>query len=673
MFDKILIANRGEIACRIMATARRLGVKTVAVYSAADANARHVALADEAVAIGPAPAVESYLVGARIIEAALATGAQAVHPGYGFLSENAEFAEACAAAGLVFIGPPPAAIRAMGLKGAAKALMEQARVPVVPGYHGDDQSPDVLLRHAKAIGWPVLIKAVAGGGGKGMRRADAAEDFPAALAGAQREAAAAFGDDKVLLEKYLIKPRHIEIQIFADSHGNVVHLFERDCSVQRRHQKVIEEAPAPKMPLALREAMGQAALAAVKAIGYVGAGTIEFIADVSNGLRADRFYFMEMNTRLQVEHPVTELITGQDLVAWQLLVASGEKLPHKQGELAISGHAVEARIYAEDPAHDFLPSTGRLLRLRAPAEDRFIRVETGVREGDTVTPYYDPMIAKLVAWDHDRASALRRLVAALGQYEIAGVTTNTDFLAAVARHPAFQKGDIDTGFIGRFQADLLPAPGGTLPASVLALATLHILLTRATMARQAAARSTDPTSPWHNVDGWRLNHAGHDVLHFLDGEQDLAVRVGYLPNGYRLDLPGGICQVASGELVDGALIMTLDGVRQRGIVVAVGDGLAVRWQGRDWRLTLPARLTDADADEGGLGALIAPMPGRIVQVMVEAGTEVVKGKALIILEAMKMEHTISAPRDGLVERVSVQAGDQVPEGTVLLAFAETPE
>ncbi|HZD25451.1 MAG TPA: acetyl-CoA carboxylase biotin carboxylase subunit, partial [Alphaproteobacteria bacterium] len=431
MFRKILIANRGEIACRVIRTARRLGIATVAVYSEADAGAMHVAMADEAVLLGPAPATESYLRADRIIEAAQRTGAEAVHPGYGFLSENAGFAEACAEAGITFIGPPAMAVRAMGEKAAAKAIMEKAGVPVVPGYHGEDQADDLLQQFAREIGYPVLIKAVAGGGGKGMRRVDDEDSFANALKGARREAKSAFGDDKVLVEKYLLRPRHIEVQVFADSHGEAVHLFERDCSIQRRHQKVVEEAPAPGMTAEMRRAMGEAAVAAAKAIGYVGAGTVEFIADVSHGLSEDRFYFMEMNTRLQVEHPVTEMITGQDLVEWQLRVAAGDPLPLAQDELNIDGHAVEVRVYAENPQKKFFPSTGRLHRLRPPEEGPHLRVDTGVREGDEVTIYYDPMIAKLIVWGRDRDAAVRRLCAALTETRVAGVTTNADLLHAI--------------------------------------------------------------------------------------------------------------------------------------------------------------------------------------------------------------------------------------------------
>ncbi len=514
MFDKILIANRGEIACRVIRTARRLGVATVAVYSEADRQALHVELADEAVAVGPAPAAESYLRGERIIEAARRTGAQAVHPGYGFLAENAGFAQACADAGLVFIGPPPDAIRAMGSKSEAKALMEKAGVPVVPGDHGDNQDPKHLAGAAEKIGYPVLIKASAGGGGKGMRRVDDAKDFAAALDGAKRESASAFGDDTVLIEKFVERPRHIEIQVFADGHGNAVHLFERDCSIQRRHQKVVEEAPAPGLDEARRTAMGAAAVEAARAIGYVGAGTVEFIA----GPDGD-FYFMEMNTRLQVEHPVTEMITGLDLVEWQLRVASGEPLPLGQDDLAIAGHAIEARVYAEDPARGFLPSTGELHHLRPPEEGDGVRWDTGVRAGDAISMHYDPMIAKLIVWSGEgRADAVRRLRRALASCEVAGVTTNLDLLGAIAAHPAFAAGGCDTGFVEQHFDSLVPPPAPP-DGSALACAALALELRRREEAAARAAASGDPHSPWHQVNGWRLNDSGRHTLELaVEGE-----------------------------------------------------------------------------------------------------------------------------------------------------------
>src|SRR6201991_4779846 len=524
MFSRILIANRGEIACRGIKTARRLGIKTVAGYSDADPNARHVALADEAVHIGPSPARESYLVADKIIAAARHTGAEAIHPGYGFLSENAGFAETCAKAGLVFIGRPPSAIHAMGSKSEAKKIMEKARVPLVPGYHGDDQSPDLLAKEAARIGYPVLIKAAAGGGGKGMRVVEEAAKFADQLAGAKREAKASFADDHVLVERYLTRPRHIEIQVFADGHGNCLYLFERDCSIQRRHQKVIEEAPAPDMAPERRKQMGQAAVAAAKAIGYVGAGTVEFIADQDGS-----FYFMEMNTRLQVEHPVTEMITGQDLVEWQLVVAAGGRMPLSQDQLAIDGHAVEVRLYAEDPNRNFLPSTGTLVHLRLPAEGPHVRVDTGVREGDTVTPFYDPMIAKVIVHDRDRTSAMRRMAALMGETEVVGVTTNAGLLKALCSHPAFVGGEVDTGFIERHRDELF-AKMGQADDRAFAIATL---------ARVAewAPLSNDP---WDQKSGFRLLELGHDEVRWKDGEREVAVIVRRRRDGVlELELPGG--------------------------------------------------------------------------------------------------------------------------------------
>ena len=576
MFTKILIANRGEIACRVIKTARRLGISTVAVYSEADATARHVTLADEAVEIGPAPVRDSYLRGDRIIAAAQRTGAAAIHPGYGFLSENAGFAADCTAAGLVFVGPGAAAIRAMGSKSAAKSLIENAGVAVVPGYHGDDQSDDLLRAEADRIGYPVLLKPSAGGGGKGMRVVREASQFDAALAAARREASASFGDVHMLIEKFVTQPRHIEVQVFADAHGNVLHLFERDCSVQRRHQKIIEEAPAPGLTEEQRLTMGQAAVDAAKAVGYLGAGTVEFLVD-SGG----RFYFMEMNTRLQVEHPVTELVTGQDLVEWQLLVAAGEPLPLSQGDLVINGHAIEARLYAEDPDRDFLPATGHLLHLRYPAAGQHVRIDTGVREGDLVSIHYDPLLAKLIVWDTDRASALRRLQTALRETRVIGVTTNLGFLTTVAAHEVFAAGGVDTGFIDRQRSDLVG--GGGSPSE---------------RARVAADVSGDPNSPWHGASGWRLNAIGTQQ------------RIEHVE---------------------------------------------------------PARR--ADSESGAAGGLTAPMPGRVTLVSVSEGDSVQRGDTLLILEAMKMEHSIIAPADGVVERLHYGQGDLVDEGAELLVLS----
>ncbi|BCS52767.1 acetyl/propionyl/methylcrotonyl-CoA carboxylase subunit alpha [Geobacter sp. SVR] len=667
MFDKILIANRGEIACRIIRTARRLGIRTVAVYSDADAQALHVSLADEALRIGPAPARESYLRPELILEAARRSGAGAIHPGYGFLSENAEFAEACAEAGLIFIGPPAGAIRAMGSKSAAKQIMEAAAVPLVPGYHGEQQDPELLARAAAGIGYPVLIKASAGGGGKGMRVVGEAAAFDDALVAAKREALSGFGDDRVLLEKYLTRPRHVEIQVFADSLGNVVHLFERDCSIQRRHQKVLEEAPAPGMPEELRRSMGAAAVAVARAIGYVGAGTVEFLLDQDGS-----FYFMEMNTRLQVEHPVTEMITGQDLVEWQFRVAAGEPLPLGQEQLTISGHAIEARIYAEDPQRDFLPSIGILGHLRTPQENAHVRIDTGVRAGDEVSIHYDPMIAKLIVWDTDRTGALRRLATALAEYQVVGVTTNVAFLATLAGHPAFAAGDLDTGFIERHRTALFPRIS---PATdqVLALACLDVLLRRTREAQQAAAASPDPWSPWHLTSGWRMNVDNHHVLVFRDNGTDISIIAHYRPSGYLLELPGGE-QMASGSLDhNGDILADLNGARCRATVVRHNDDLVIVIQGRSHRLTLHDPLAHVGEQEDQGGRLTAPMPGKIVAVLVEPGARVAKGTPLVILEAMKMEHTIAAPRDGLVSEIHFSVGAVVNEGAELLAFAADGE
>ncbi len=667
MFKKILIANRGEIACRVIKTAQRLGVKCVAVYSEADAGARHVVLADEAYCIGPASATDSYLRGGKILEVAVKSGAEAVHPGYGFLSENADFAEACAKAGVVFIGPPPAAIRAMGSKSAAKDIMGKAGVPLVPGYHGEAQDAMLLQREADSIGYPVLIKASAGGGGKGMRTVDKAADFATALASCQRESKASFGDARVLLERYLTRPRHIEIQVFADTRGEALHLFERDCSVQRRHQKVLEEAPAPGMSQARRNAMGEAAVAAAKAIGYVGAGTVEFIAEPGAGGSAGTFYFMEMNTRLQVEHPVTEMITGLDLVEWQLRVACGEPLPRTQDELAVSGHAIEARIYAEDPAKNFLPSTGRITYLGTPAESPHVRIDTGVRAGDAITPFYDPMIAKLIVWDADRPAALARMRGALEQFQVLGVTTNTEFLARLVACEAFATADIDTGLIERNRAELLRAPP-VAGDEVLALAALAELLAIERSAKARAAASGDPHSPWGECDGWRLNQDNHHIMVFRQGERDQAVTAHYRPGRFELDLPGGRHTLTGAWHADGSLTARLEDAVLQANVVRSGQTLDVFFRGTRYRLELhdPA-LHEIETDAHG-GNLTAPMPGKIIAVLTAAGAKVAKGTPLIILEAMKMEHTIVAPGRGKVTQIHYKVGEQVDEGVELLGF-----
>jgi 3-methylcrotonyl-CoA carboxylase alpha subunit len=674
MFTKILIANRGEIACRVAATARRMGIRTVAVYSEADAGARHVAVCDEAVLIGPAAAKDSYLRGDRIIEVAKRTGAQAIHPGYGFLSENAEFAEACAQAGLVFIGPPGQSMRAMGSKSAAKQLMEQAGVPLVPGYHGDDQDPELLQAEANRIGYPVLLKASAGGGGKGMRVVERSEDFQSALASCKREAISSFGDAKVLIEKYLQRPRHIEIQVFADTHGNCVYLHERDCSVQRRHQKVLEEAPAPGMTMERRAAMGEAAVAAARAVGYVGAGTVEFIANQDGS-----FYFMEMNTRLQVEHPVTEMITGTDLVEWQLRVAAGQPLPKQQHELGINGHAIEARVYAENPEKGFLPSIGTLRFMDVPAHVAFelgggagipadVRIDSGVREGDAISPFYDPMIAKLIVWGADRAQALARMAQALSEFHIVGLATNIAFLKRLVEGDAFAKADLDTGLIERNSATLFP-PATPAPLAALALATVALL-----DAEQSLPRSANPADPWTRTHGWRMNGNYRRELSFTDeytdtpGGKAYALGVAYHANDWTIDLDGAKHALALVSSKDARYTIRLDGHALQGTVRRDGELLHVFSGGLHYALAWADPLAHAGEHETAGGRLTAPMPGKVVAVIAASGQQVKKGEPLVIMEAMKMEHTISAPSDGLVEEVLYQVGDQVADGAPLLAF-----
>jgi len=659
MFESLLIANRGEIACRVARTAKRLGLRTIAVYSEADKDALHVALADEAQAIGPPAAAESYLNIDAILAAAKASRAEAVHPGYGFLSENADFADACAAAGLVFVGPPAKAMRAMGSKDRAKVLMERAGVPVLPGYNGRAQSPKALKQAAAKLGTPLLIKPSAGGGGKGMRRVDAVADFAPALASARREAAAAFGDERVILERFLERPRHIEIQIFADEHGDAVHLFERDCSIQRRHQKVIEEAPAPGLSAKLRTAMGRAAVAAARAIGYVGAGTIEFLVDEKS------FYFMEMNTRLQVEHPVTEMITGHDLVDWQLRVAAGEALPCRQGDLTIRGHAIEARLYAEDPARDFLPAPGRLERLRFPKAGSQVRIDSGVREGDEISHYYDPMIAKLIVAGKDRPAALARLERALAATRVSGVATNLEFLQRIAAQAEYRAGLIDTVFVDRHGDELL-AQDRSVPDEALALFSLAVLLRRDAEARAAAQVSSDPFSPWQETDGWRLNTERLSLLRFEGAAAPIDVLVRPGAAGVRLEI-GGQEVEASGRLADdGTLVAKLDGRKIRATVHWDGVELGLEVDNERHRLRLHDPLAAAADQEAGSNRLIAPMPGKVVQVHVAPGDRVARGDALMALEAMKMEHTIVAPRDGLVAAVHYRANDLVEEGVDLM-------
>lgn len=656
MFKKILIANRGEIACRVAATARRLGIQTVAVYSEADANAQHVKACDEAVLIGgPAPR-DSYLQWERILAAAQATGAQAVHPGYGFLSENEAFAQACADAGVVFIGPPPSAIQAMGLKAESKRLMEAAGVPLVPGYHGADQDPALLKKEADRIGYPVLIKASAGGGGKGMRAVFSAEEFDAALASCKREAINSFGDDAVLIERYVQRPRHIEIQVFGDTHGDCVYLFERDCSVQRRHQKVLEEAPAPGMTPERRAQMGEAAVAAAKAVGYVGAGTVEFIAEQDG-----RFYFMEMNTRLQVEHPVTEAITGQDLVEWQLRVAAGQPLPLKQSQLTMHGHAIEARICAENPDGGFLPATGTLDVARWPAHVAFqrcdVRIDAGVREGDAISPYYDSMIAKLIVWGEDRAQALARLDAALRDTHIVGLHTNVAFLRRCAATASFSNADLDTGLIERERAVLFDQPG--LPLRVSAAAVVAH-----TLAVEAATQGTDP---WSARDGWRMFGSATRRFDLEAGGTHHEV---LLARHHR----GGMTLTVAGEAIDFAVQsqdaetheLFLDSERLRVKTYAQGERVAVFGSEGSAVLTEVDLIAHAGDGAAEGGRLTAPMPGKLVAFLAKAGDTVTKGQPLAVMGAMKMEHTISSPRDGTVAELLFAVGDQVGDGAELL-------
>ena len=662
MFAKILIANRGEIACRVARTARRMGMATVAVYSDADAQSRHVALADEAFRIGPPEAKDSYLRGDRIVEAAMSSGASAIHPGYGFLSENAEFAERCERAGITFVGPPPEAIRAMGDKSAAKIIMEKAGVPLVPGYHGGNQAPDFLLDQAVRIGFPVLIKAAAGGGGKGMRAVEHEAQFDAALAACRRESLSAFGDERVLLEKYLDRPRHIEVQLFADRHGGCVHLFERDCSVQRRHQKVLEEAPAPGMLEDRRREMGEAALLASRAVGYVGAGPVEFLVD-----RGGAFFFMEMNTRLQVEHPVTEMITGLDLVEWQLRIAAGERIPIAQKDLRIGGHAIEARVYAEDPLRDFVPASGRIVHLRLPAESENVRVDTGVRSGDEITVYYDPMIAKLIVLDGDRPAALERMRKALGEFEVAGLATNLGFLHRLVQDSDFAGADFDTGLIERHRSELL-APRAPADKDALTLATLAVLSQLDAGLRGEARRQGDPFSPWSLADGWRANRDSGHLLVFHEGEHRHAVLARRLGEGFELEFADGRRRVRNYRRDDCRLTAQLEDATVEGSVVRLGSRIEVFLPGRHHILEMHDPLREELSVESRAGDLEAPMPGKIIAIFVATGDGVEKDAPLLILEAMKMEHTIRAPARGRIAQIHCKVGEQVDEGAELIDF-----
>jgi 3-methylcrotonyl-CoA carboxylase alpha subunit len=662
ILSKVLIANRGEIACRVIRSCRKLGIRTVAVYSEADADAQHVRQADEAYLIGGPRPQDSYLRGDAILEVARSSGAQAIHPGYGFLSENADFADAVEAAGIVFIGPKAASMRKMGSKAGAKELMQTANVPVVPGYTGADQTPQVLAREAALIGFPLMIKAAHGGGGKGMRVVRALDEFLPALESCQREAKSAFGRDRVLLERFVGHPRHIEIQVFGDAHGNVIHLGERECSAQRRYQKVLEESPSPFLTPELRAAMGAAAVQAARAIDYVNAGTVEFIVDQEGA-----FYFMEINTRLQVEHPVTELVTGQDLVEWQLRVAAGEALPITQDQLRQQGHAIEVRLYAEDPEAGFLPGSGTLARLQLPHASEHVRIDSGVVEGDTVTIFYDPMIAKLIVHDVDRASALARMREALAECEISGPKSNIEFLEQLVRHPAIVGATIDTGYLDRHLDEFMPAT--TADADLLLAAAAAQLLAQEQVALARAAASPDPHSPWAIADGWRLGHAGKRHLAFMHRGTRLALVAHGDAGNYRIDHDGTEANIAGARLAEGTLSMRIDGRGRRFQVDQDARRVAVHDGQRRLRLE-PVEVYRRESTGGASGEhrVSAPMPGRVVLVKARPGDAVTAGQELLVLEAMKMELSLKAPRDGTVAEVRAAEGDFIEADAVLVTL-----
>lgn len=649
MFNKILIANRGEIACRVIKTARKMGVKSVAVYSTVDRRALHVRMADESVCIGGASSIESYLRGDIIIKAALDYGAQAIHPGYGFLSENAEFERACATAGLVFIGPSANSISAMGLKDCAKDIMSKAGIPVVIGYQGDQQDDNFLAVKASEIGYPVLIKAVAGGGGKGMRLVEQAQDFIQALATCRRESSAAFANDRLLIEKYLIQPRHIEVQVFGDRQGNVVHLFERDCSLQRRHQKVVEEAPAPNISEDFRSAICSAAVRAAQAIDYYSAGTVEFI------VQGDDFYFMEMNTRLQVEHPVTEMITGQDLVEWQLRIAYGEALPLAQNEISINGHAFEARLYAEDPAKDFMPQTGLIHHFSYPNQDQYMRVDTGIEAGDSVSIHYDPMVAKLATWGEDRVKAMQNMTELLRRTYMSGLPSNQEFVANVFDHDIFINAVIDTGFIARYEQDLIPETYARAAETEIAFAALFYLL--------GLGCQSSAANPWNAHDNWRIgNSTIQRSLSLVNKGSMIAVLA--TCNGESLNIEG----VGKIELLsyrDDVLKALINGVESSAVVLPYNQGITIFFNRRVVDLGLFTLELGGDTIDANGGRIVAPMPGAIVQVVVEVGTYVDKGQPLLVMDSMKVETTIAANFDGTVKEIYIGPGDQVQEGTLL--------
>jgi 3-methylcrotonyl-CoA carboxylase alpha subunit len=669
MFTKLLIANRGEIACRIIKTAQAMGVRTIALYSDADKDARHVAMADESFYLGGSAPADSYLKADLIIEIAKKAGAGAIHPGYGFLSENADFARKCEQNGIAFVGPGSEAIESMGSKSAAKEIMGKANVPLVPGYHGDDQSDDNLVHQAKLIGFPLLIKAAYGGGGKGMRIVENEGEILAAVKSARREATSSFGNDKLLMERYLRQPRHVEVQVFADTHGNVIYLSDRDCSIQRRHQKVVEEAPAPGLSDELRAQMGQAAVAAAKAIDYVGAGTVEFLLDTLATKESSSFYFMEMNTRLQVEHPVTEMVTGQDLVKWQLMVASGSELPLKQEDVRIHGHSFEARIYAEDPQNDFLPASGKLNFLREPEQSRHVRIDSGIRENDVISNFYDPMIAKLIVWDESRPRALQRLVHALESYQISGLRHNIEFLANIAEHPAFAKADFSTDFIERY-GDTLIGDASSESQTALALAALYQVLSRKNAAQALAINSRDPHSPWGQVSGFRLNSNSIHLVSLLtdgpnkdDSELNNLVLTDFRDH-YQLVINEQVLKL-NGELKNEVLHAEINGHKSK---------IPVSHQGDDFTLFLPSgsyhfRAVLAQIAEEQVNSadkLKAPMNGTVVTHLVEVGDSVTAGQGLLVMEAMKMEYTIESPFDGTVTEFYFQSGELVTDGALLL-------
>jgi 3-methylcrotonyl-CoA carboxylase alpha subunit len=657
MFNKILIANRGEIACRVIKTAKKMGIRTVAVFSDADRQSLHVKMADEAIHIGGSASKESYLLGERILQAALKTGANAIHPGYGFLSENAKFAEQCVENNIVFIGPPVKAIESMGSKSAAKTIMEAANVPLVPGYHGDDQDSAILKKSADDMGYPVLLKAVAGGGGKGMRQVWSEDQFEQALTQAKSESMASFGDDNMLVEKYLTQPRHVEFQVFCDQHGNGVYLFERDCSVQRRHQKVIEEAPAPNMPEVLRKEMGEAAVRAAQAIDYEGAGTVEFLLDTDGS-----FFFMEMNTRLQVEHPVTEMITGEDLVEWQLRVADGETLPKSQEQLKIRGHSFESRIYAEDPNNDFLPTSGHLTFLKVPEENSNVRVDTGVVEGDDVSPYYDPMIAKLIVWDEDRERALARMARSLMEYRIHGVTTNISFLYNLVTSAPFMAADIDTGFIEKHEDKLFFEADLDLN-NCLSLIAAYLVLNRQSI--------KDHDSPWQANSAWRMNQENNHYFEIIIGDKHFPLAVEDLTAGasgvFKIRVNDHSLDVRA-SLDQEKIIGEVNGHRQQAFIASHDHAFTLFTEQRalDFQLARPD-FGDADS-ENAQGDFNAPMNGTIVEVLVKPDDVVEKGNALLVMEAMKMQYTISAPSAGVVTELFCADGDLVSGGDELLSF-----